>query len=436
MSLEMVGLIGIVLLFVLIFLKMPIGLSLAMVGFIGVGVIRGIDPGLSVLGMEYFRTAATYQFSVIPLFVGMGFVASEAQLSSDAFYAINKWMGHQRGGLAMATTAACGMFAAICGDAIATATTVAAVSLPEMRKNKYADVLSVGCLAAGGNLGFLIPPSLGFIFYAILTEQSVGTLFMSGILPGVLLTGLFMVTIAVMVWIKPQLAPPSPRASWGERLKSLRYIIGSLALIILVLGGIYAGFFTPTEAGAVGVFGGIFLGLINRRLTSQGLVSSLRETARLVGKIFILVTGAMVFSRFMVVSEIPLRLAEAIGALDVSPYIVLAIVLIFYILIGFIMDIMSIILIAAPILHPILVGLGFDPVWLAVITMITVLMGHISPPVGIVVYGLSGYVRDVPVFTIFRGALPFLAAMLVCLLIVIRFQIIALWLPYLMRPAG
>lgn len=436
MSLEMVGLIGIVLLFVLVFLKMPIGLSLATIGFIGVGVIRGMDPGLSVLGMEYFRTAATYQFSVIPLFVGMGFIASEAQLSSDAFYAINKWMGHLRGGLAMATTAACGMFAAICGDAIATATTVAAVSLPEMRKSKYADVLSVGCLAAGGNLGFLIPPSLGFIFYAILTEQSVGTLFMSGILPGVLLTGLFMVTIWIICRIKPQLAPPSPRASWGERLRSVRYIIGSLALIILVLGGIYAGFFTPTEAGAVGVFGGIFLGLINRRLTSQGLVSSLRETARLVGKIFILVTGAMVFSRFMVVSEIPLRLAEAIGALEVSPYVVLAIVLIFYILIGFIMDIMSIILIAAPILHPILVGLGFDPVWLAVITMITVLMGHISPPVGIVVYGLSGYVRDVPVFTIFRGALPFLVAMLVCLLILIRFEIIALWLPYLMRPAG
>ena len=434
MSLAMVGLIGVCLLFVLIFLNMPIGLSLAMVGFIGLGVIRGMEPGLSVLGMEYFRQASKYPFSVIPLFVGMGFLASEVRLSSDAFYAINKWIGHWRGGLAMATTGACGMFAAICGDAIATSTTVAAVALPVMRKHKYANVLSLGCLAAGGNLGFLIPPSLGFIFYAILTEQSVGTLFMSGILPGLLLTGLFMVTIWIMCRINPRLAPPSPKASWRERVGSLRYVIGSLLLIMLVLGGIYAGFFTPTEAGAVGVFGVIVLGLLNRQLTWQGLTSSLYETVKLVGKIFILVIGAMVFSRFMCVTEIPLHLADAIGKLITSPYVVLAIIMIFYILIGFIMDIMSIILLAAPILHPILVGLGFDPVWLAVITMITVLMGHISPPVGIVVYGLSGYVTDVPIFTIFRGALPFLGAMLVCLVILIAFPQISLLIPYMMRP--
>ena len=434
MSLTIIGIIGVILLFVLIFLNMPIGLSLAMVGFIGVGVIRGYDPGMSIIDMEYFRTASTYAFSVIPFFVGMGFIASEVQLSTDAFYAINKWMGHLRGGLAMATTMACGSFAAVSGDAISTATTVAAVSLPVMRKNEYADVLSLGCLAAGGNLGFLIPPSLGFIFYAILTEQSVGTLFMSGILPGILLTLLFMLTIWVMCKIKPELAPPSAAASWSERFRSLRYIIGSLILIIVVLGGIYSGFFTPTEAGAVGIFGVIVLGLLNRRLKRMGLVSSLHETARLVGKIFILVTGAIIFSRFITVTEIPLHLAEAIGNLKVSPYLILCIVLAFYILIGFIMDIMSIILLAAPILHPVLVGLGFDPVWLAAITMITVLMGHISPPVGIVVYGLSGYVNDVPVFTIFRGALPFIVAMLVCLILLVIFPQIALLIPRLMVP--
>jgi len=237
-----------------------------------------------------------------------------------------------------------------------------------------------------------------------------------------------------MCRINPRLAPPSPQASWRERVGSLRYVIGSLLLIVLVLGGIYAGFFTPTEAGAVGLFGVIVLGLINRQLTWRGLTSSLYETVRLVGKIFILVIGAMVFSRFMCVTEIPLHLADAISKLITSPYVVLAIVMFFYILIGFIMDIMSIILLAAPILHPILVGLGFDPVWLAVITMITVLMGHISPPVGIVVYGLSGYVTDVPIFTIFRGALPFLGAMLVCLVILIAFPQISLLIPYMMRP--
>jgi len=237
-----------------------------------------------------------------------------------------------------------------------------------------------------------------------------------------------------MCKIKPELAPPSAAASWSERFRSLRYIIGSLILIIVVLGGIYSGFFTPTEAGAVGIFGVIVLGLLNRRLKRTGLVSSLHETARLVGKIFILVTGAIIFSRFITVTEIPLHLAEAIGNLKVSPYLILCIVLAFYILIGFIMDIMSIILLAAPILHPVLVGLGFDPVWLAAITMITVLMGHISPPVGIVVYGLSGYVNDVPVFTIFRGALPFIVAMLVCLILLVIFPQIALLIPRLMVP--
>ncbi len=434
MSLALVGVIGVCVLFVLIFLNMPVGLALAMVGFIGLGVVRGVDPGLSVLGMQYFRTASSYVFSVIPLFVAMGFLASEVGLSADGFHAINKWVGHRRGGLAMATTGACAMFAAICGDAIATATTVATVALPIMRKHKYADVLSLGCLAAGGNLGFLIPPSLGFIFYAILTEQSVGTLFISGILPGLLLTLLFMITIWVWVRFNPRVAPPSPAASWRERLASLRRVIGSLVIILIVLGGIYGGIFTPTEAAAVGVFGVIVLGLVFRRLTWQGFTYSLFETAKLVGRIFILVTGAMVFSRFVTVTEIPLHLAEIIGRLSISPYIVLTIVLIFYILIGFIMDIMSIILLAAPILHPILVGLGFDPVWLAVVTMVTVLMGHISPPVGIVVYGLSGYVKDVSVFLIFRGALPFLIAMLVCLAILVTFPQISLLLPNLMRP--
>lgn len=434
MTLPMIGIIGLCVLFVLIFSYMPVGLSMAMVGFIGMGIIRGIEPGLSLLGMEYFRTVSSYPFSVIPLFVAMGFIASEVGLSTDGFYTINKWLGHVRGGLAMATTATCGVFAAICGDAIATATSVAAVALPQMRKHRYADVLSCGCLAAGGNLGFIIPPSLGFIIYGILTEQSIGTLFISGILPGILLAFLFIVTIGIVCRINPQLAPLGPKASWKEKLGSLRYIVGSFILIAVVLGGIYGGIVTPTEAGGIGVFGALVIGLINRRLNRQTLTSALRETATLTGRIFILVGGAIVFSRFMVVSELPLYLAEYLRNLSVSPYVILGLVLIFYILIGFIMDIMSVIMIMAPILHPILVALEFDPVWIAVITMLTVLMGHISPPVGIVVYGLSAYVTDVPVMTIFKGALPFLGAMLVCLIILIFFPQIALFLPHLMIP--
>jgi len=394
-----------------------------------------MDPGLQVLGLQYFRTAATYAFSVVPLFVLMGFLASEVKISTDAFYVIQKWMGHVRGGLAMATTTACAVFAAICGDSIATATTLAAVSLPTMRKFKYDDSLSLGCLASGGNLGFLIPPSLGFVFYAIITEQSIGTLFISGMLPGLLLTVLFIITIAIRCRINPQMGPAIPRASWIERLVSLRYIIGPLLIIVLVLGGIYGGIFTPTEAAAAGVFGCLVLGLIARRLSWSGLRYSLKETAVLVGRIFILVSGALVFSRFITVTEIPVTLAENLATLNVGPYVILWIVLIFYVMVGFILDIMSIILLVAPILHFILVELGFDPVWVASTTMITILMGQISPPFGIVVFGLSAYVPDVPIWTIYRGCIPFLLAMAIGLAICVYFPQIALFLPSLMVPS-
>jgi len=434
MSLHVIGLIGIIVVFVFIFLNTPIGISLALVGFIGVGIVRGMDSGLSTLGVDAFRTAASYTFCVIPLFVSMGFLASRAGLSDGAFEAIHKWIGHVRGGLAMAATGACAMFAAVCGGAVATATTVAAVALPQMRKYQYNDVLSLGVLAAGGNLGFLIPPSMGFMLYAIITNQSIGILFISGILPGILLTFLFMFTIWIMCRLKPSLAQPSPGASWKERFASTRHTIPSIILILLVLGGIYAGFFTPTEAGAVGVLGVIVIGLANRRLTWQGFISALRESAKLYGMVFILIIGTMIYSRFLVVTEIPMYLSETIAAVEVSPYVVLIICLLFYILIGFIMDIMAMLMLTVPILHPVLVSLGFDPVLLAVLTIITVLMGHISPPVGIVVFGLAGYVRDVPVYTIFRGALPFLGTMLVCLAILIAVPQISLLLPNLMRP--
>lgn len=404
MSPGVIGIIGLCLLFVLIFMKMPVGLAMATVGLVGFAWVRGLAPGLSLLGVEYYRTASTYAFSVIPFFVALGFLASAARLSEDGFKTINDWVGHLPGGLAMAATGACGIFAAICGDAIATSITVAAVSLPEMRKRNYSDVLSLGCLAASGNLGFLIPPSLGFIVYAIFTEQAVGTLFIAGIVPGILLTIIFMMTIWIQCRINPSLAPASSAASWRERFTSLRHITGSAILIALVLGGIYVGIFTPTEAGAVGVFGVLVLGLASRRLSWGAITGSLLETARLTGRIFILVIGAIVLSRFVTVTEVPLHLAELITSLSVSPYVVLAMVLVFYILIGFIMDIMSVVVIVAPILHPILVGLGFDPVWLGVITMVTILIGQITPPVGIVVYGLSGFVTDVSVWQIFRGS--------------------------------
>jgi C4-dicarboxylate transporter, DctM subunit len=428
MSLEWIGALGILVFIILIFLEIPVGICMGLLGFVGLGMVRGWDSGLSVLGLQYFRTAATYAFSVIPLFVLMGFLATDVGISADAFTVIKNWLGHFRGGLAMATAVACAIFAAICGDSIATATTLAAVSLPEMRKLKYDDRLSLGVLASAGNLGFLIPPSLGFVFYAIITEQSIGNLFLSGIGPGILLTVLFIIVIAIWCHINPALGPSTSPAGWRVRFTSLRHIVAPAVVIIFVLGGIYAGFITPIEAAAAGTFIIYIIGIILRRLTKRAFTNSLFETGKLVGRIFILVSGALVFSRFITISELPTHLANLVTSLSLSPMAVLWIVLIFYVLIGFILDIMSIILLVAPVLHFVLVGMGFDPVFLGSITMITILMGQISPPFGIVVFGLNAYVTDVPVWTIYRGCIPFLGIMVVGLVLCVYFPQICLFL--------
>lgn len=426
---SVIGIIGLVLFLLIIFLEVPVGICMGIVGFVGLIIISGWESGLSVLGLQYFRTAATYAFSVIPLFVWMGFLASEVRISVDAFYIVQKWMGHFRGGLAIATTIACSIFAAICGDSIASATTMAAVSLPIMRQVKYDDALSLGCIASGGNMGFLIPPSLGFVFYAIITEQSIGALFIAGIGPGVLITILFVITIIIVCRINPTLGPAMPPASWKERIDSLKYIVSPLIIIVLVLGGIYSGIFTPTEAAAAGAFGCLIIGLIFRRLTIAGFWRSLRETGLLVGRIFILVSGALLFSRFITVTELTVTLADFVSNLPVGPYIILWVTLVFYIFVGFFLDIMSIILLVSPILHFMLVNLGFDPVWLAAVTMITILIGQISPPFGIVVFGLKSYVYEVPIWTIYRGCIPFILAMIAGLIIVVYLPQIALFLP-------
>ncbi len=434
MSLVAWGVVGVCVLLILIFLKMPIGFAMAFIGFTGVALIKGFDPALSLIANEPYAEASDYVLSVIPLFVFMGYLAAHTRLSADAFYVLNKWIGHLPGGLAMGTVGACTIFAAICGDPISTAATITSVSMPEMRKFGYKDQFSLGAIAAGGNLGFLIPPSLVFIVYAVLTNQSVGILFMAGIMPGLLLSALFMLTIYTIAKINPRMAPTGPKANWMERIKASPKIFWLLVVILLVLGGIYTGIFTPTEAGAVGSFVIIAVTVGTKQLTWGGFKDTLGDTAVMTGRVFILVIGAMTFNRFLVVTGIPMALTSFIAALEVPAIVTLIIILVAYILIGFIMDIMAILIVAIPILHPLLVGLGFDPVWLTVLTVITVLIGNISPPVGIVVFALSGMVKDVPLFTIFRGVFPFIGAMVVCLIILMIFPQITVWLPNMMMP--
>lgn len=429
-----VGIIGIVCLFVFILLNLPIGIAMGLVGVLGICVLTGVETGLTFLGDHYFNVAATYVYGVLPLFITVGFLASGLRLSSDTFNALNKWIGHKRGGLAMASTMACGGFAAVCGDAISTAVTVASVALPDMRKVGYKDTLSLGCLAAGGNLGFIFPPSAALIIYAILTEQSVGTLFMAGIVPGILMIFMFMSTIWIMCKINQNLGPPTERSNWKERLKASKNAIGVALLIIIVLGGIYLGLFTPTEAGGVGVFGVIVIGIIYRRANIGRIFSDMHSSLILVGRVFILISGATFFSKFLVLSTIPLVLSDLLIHANISRILILIILLVFYMAVGFVMDIFAIILITAPILHPALVNLGFNPVWLSVIIVMTILMGNISPPFGIVVFGLKAFVPETPINIIFRGAIPFLLAMAVSFTLIIIFPKIALFLPGMMRP--
>ena len=428
-----IGILGIVCVFMLLLSKMPIGFAMAFVGFLGICAVMGVGPAFSNMAVIPIRQASSYIMSAIPLFVLMGLIASQSGLSTNAFYAVNKWVGHWRGGLAISAIGGSAAFGAVCGDIVSASVTMCTVCLPEMRKYRYRDEMSLGCIAAGGNLSFLIPPSIGFIIYAILTEVSIGSLFTAGIFPGILLAFLFALVVTIRCRINPKLAPVGPRANWKDRISSLRELWGFLFLILLVLGGIYGGIFTPTEAGAIGAFGAFVLGIFKRKFSWQAIGKCIGGTASITGMIFTLIIGAMIFNTFMVVTEIPLSLTNFIAELDTSPYLILIIILAFYILIGFVMDIMSIIMLTVPVLHPLLVGLGFDPVWVGVLVLLTIVIGQISPPFGMIVFVLSGVVKDVPLYIIFRGAFPFLMAMVVGLIILIIFPDIALFLPAHMR---
>ncbi len=435
MSLTTIALISICLFLVLMFLGMHIGLAMALAAFLGLWLVRGVSPALGITSVIAFANSTSYHLTVLPLFIWMGLLASYGGLSRDAFASLDKWIGHLRGGLAMATTGACAAFGAVCGSATATAATMCTAALPEMRRYKYHDELSMGCIASGGNLGFLIPPSGAFVVYGFVTQVSIGTLFIAGILPGILLTVLFCITIYIQCRINPHLAPYGSKASWGERFKAFKGLWSILLLFIVVIGGIYAGIFTPTEAAAVGAFATFLIGLATRQLTWAGFRSSLYETVRSTAMIFLLIIGAMIFSSLLTATEVTIRLGELISSWQVNRFIILAAVLFVYVIGGFFMDIWALLIVSLPIAFPIVVDvLGFHPVLFGVLSVLTIMMGGITPPVGLVAFAVHGIVRDVPLFTIFRGCIPFVIAMLVCLIILVAFPEISLYLPGLMLP--
>ena len=429
MSTEMTGVVGIICLFVFLAMRMHIGVALALIGFCGISYIIDIDVGLNLLGMVPWEEGSSYTLSVIPLFILMGQFAFSSGISQDIYKAVHTWMGHMRGGLAMATIVACSGFAAVCGSSLATGATMAKVAIPEMEKYGYNLSLSTGCVAAGGTLGILIPPSIGFIIYGILTEESIGKLFMAGIIPGLLLASLFILAIYIQCLFRPGMGPKAEPTTWKVKFKSLYSTWTMLSLFVMVMGGIYFGIFTPTEAAGIGAFGSFVIAVARKKLTVATFIESLLATGNMTAMIFLIIIGANIFSNFLALTGIPFMLADAIVALALPRMVILMMIIFVFILLGCVMDCYAIMILMVPILFPIIKAMNFNPLWFGVIMVIVLEVGLITPPVGLNVFVIKGAVPDVPLTTVFKGVWPFLIAAVLCISIIILFPEIVMFLP-------
>lgn len=433
MSPTAAAIIGVVLLFGLMILKVPIAFSMLTIGFLGFGYITNFNAGLELLGSLPIGTLQTYVLSTIPLFIFMGQLVHHTGLSRELYYTAYKWVGHLPGGLAMATILGCTGFAACAGDTTSGALTMGSVALPEMRRYGYEPKLATGSVAAGGLLGSLIPPSLSFIIYGMLTEQSVGRLFIAGIFPGLLLSSMYMLSIYVRARRRPDIAPPGDRRNFTERIVALKNVWWVLVIFMVIMGGIYMGIMTPTEAAAVGGFATMVITLLMRRLNRKTLYAALLETIRLSSVTLVIVVGAVLFSAFLAVGRLPDALANFLTGLEISRYFVLAIVLFIYIILGCLMDTLAMILLTIPIVFPVIQALGFDPIWFGVIMALIGEQAMITPPIGVNVFCVYAVAKDVPMTTIFRGIIPFWFVHMLGLLIIIIFPQIATFLPNLMK---
>ncbi len=424
-----VGILGLILLFVLMFLGMNIGLAMGLVAISGLAVLTSLDAALSRLGSASLGITLSYTMAVLPLFMLMGEFAFLSGLATDAYFSAHKWVGHLPGGLAIATITGCAGFSAVCGSSIATTTTMGSVALPEMRRYRYAPSLSVGSIAAGGTMGILIPPSAAFVLYGIVTEESIGKLYMAGVIPGLLLTFLFILTIYLLAKRNPGLGPPGPKSGWKERMSSLRDIWGVAVLFLVVMGGLYTGLFTPTEAAAGGAFCAFLIALGRRRLTKENLINSFMNMAQTTGMVFIMLIGAIVFGYFLAASRLTTAMADCVVSLPLPALAILIGILILYVILGGIMDTFAWLMIVVPMLVPVIVKLGYDPIWFGVMTVIMMELGMITPPVAMNVFIMHGIARDIPMFTIYKGIVPYMIAMVVCVALLIAFPQIALFLP-------
>ena len=419
--------------FALALLRIPLAFAMGLVGFVGLGLVRGWDPTMANAAQVVYDTGFAYTLSVVPLFILMGNFVARAGLAQELFRAAYAFIGHFRGGLAHATVLACAGFGSICGSSIATAATMAKVAYPPMKKLGYADYLSTGVIAAGGTLGIMIPPSTIFVIYGIVTETNIGKLFAAGVLPGLLCVALLMAGVAWITWRDPTAGPAGERTPWRGRWKALRDIWGVAVLVVLVLGGIYGGVFTATEGAGIGATGAFCFALARRTLTLQVLLQVLVESARTTAMLFAILIAAMLFSGFINFTTMPADLKDWILSQGLSPLMVVAAMMLIYVLLGTIMEELSMVLLTIPVFFPIVIGLGFDPVWFGVLIVLVVQIGLISPPVGMNLFVLNALLKGVPLGQIFRSVWLFVLALVVALGVVLEFQPLSLWLPSLMR---
>ncbi len=428
-SSDAIAILGFVALFALMLMRVPVGMAMGLVGVSGFAYLVNGDAALKIIGHTSMRTVTDYTFGVIPMFLLMGAFVSNSGMSRELFGAANAFVGHFRGGLGIATIAACAGFAAISGSSVATAATFATVAYPEMRRYNYPQSFATGVIAAGGTLGAMLPPSTVLAVYGIITEQDIGKLFIAGIIPGLLAATMDMLTVVVIGRLRPDFLPTAPRHSWKERLTGLRDIWAMLLLFVFVIGGLYGGLFTPTEAGGVGAIGALLIGVARGKLTRLQIRRSLLQAVRTAAAVLTVLIGALLFGYFLTVTQTPQKVTALLTALGLGRYGVLALIMLMYIVLGCLMDSLAMIILTIPIIFPVIVQLGFDPIWFGVIIVMTVELGLIHPPVGMNVFVIKSVVQEVTFSTIFRGVLPFIVTDLIRLVILIAFPILALWLP-------
>ncbi|HOK39430.1 MAG TPA: TRAP transporter large permease [bacterium] len=426
------GIFGFIILIIFIFLNIPVGFAMAIIGFIGYALIVNFNAALSMIALNTWDVFSSYSLTVIPLFIFMGQIAFHSGISKGLFRTAYVWIGSKKGGLAMATIVACAGFSAICGSTNAAAATMATIAIPEMKRYHYNPKLAAGTVAAAGSLGILIPPSVIFIIYGIMTQQSIGKLFAAGILPGILLTLLFILVIYIWLKINPSLAPSAKDFSIFEKVKSLTDVFETLLLFVLIMGGMFTGFFTPTEAAAIGAFFTIVISFFRKQLSINIIIKSLADTAKISCMIMTIVLGAEIFGKFLAVTRLPFEIASLIASLNLPSYIIMSLIVLMYIIGGCFMDSLAMIMLTVPIFFPIINSLGFDPIWFGVIIVLVTQIGVITPPVGINVYIVHSVANDVKLEEIFLGAMPLLLALLVCCILLFIFPQIATFLPSIM----